>query len=96
MRTERIVRRAAGWRTLRPSGENLSELADLVLGVTRDDAELATVVYELAMWSRFAEAVPGAPSRECCAPITRHAAMRGALHPSAGRRPQVARHGGVP
>jgi hypothetical protein len=27
----------------------------------------------------------GLSSRECCAPITRHAAMRGALHPSAGR-----------
>jgi hypothetical protein len=55
MRTERIVRRAAGWRALRPSAEGLSELADLVLAVTRDDAELARVVHELAMWSRFAE-----------------------------------------
>jgi hypothetical protein len=52
MRTERIVRRAAGWRALRPSGESLGQLADLILGVTCDDAELARVVHELAMWSR--------------------------------------------
>jgi hypothetical protein len=56
MRTERIVRRAAAWRALRPSGESLGQLADLILGVTCDDAELARVVHELAMWSRFAEA----------------------------------------
>ena len=56
MRTEKIVRRAAGWCALRPSGRSQSRLADLVLEVTRDDAELASVVHELAVWSRFAEA----------------------------------------
>ena len=54
MRTDRAVRLASAWHARRPSGEELRDLADLILEVTRDDAALVRVVHELAMWCQFA------------------------------------------
>ncbi len=55
-RTRDMVRRAARWHALRPSDEDLRDLAELLVRASRDEALLARVVHELGAWSRFATA----------------------------------------